>query len=203
MNCISLQALGDTIEIPIPETYEKIGIAMSGGMDSTLLASILFEYLDDSKITVYTVDLRDSKVFVQNILTELGVNPKIEIVADPKNPNGALSPQFQEIMTTVDYFYTGTNRNPQWADAIEEGKKPYRYVKTEWKNMLLPFGTSYKTHITDLYFSLGKTDLLPLTHTCTERTTTSCGKCFACLERKWAFDSLGYKDVVEYEDSIA
>jgi 7-cyano-7-deazaguanine synthase in queuosine biosynthesis len=200
MNIISLQALGDTIEIPIPETYEKIGIAMSGGMDSTLLASILFEHLDDSKVTVYTVDLRDSKEFVKNILAKLGVNPKIEIVPDPKNTNGALSPQFQKIMEQVDYFYTGTNQNPRWADAIENGKKPFRYVKTQWKNMLTPFGVSYKSHIVDLYFTLGKTDLLPYTHTCTQRAQSSCGVCFACAERKWAFESIERQDIVEYED---
>jgi 7-cyano-7-deazaguanine synthase in queuosine biosynthesis len=200
MKIISLQSLGTTIEIPIPETYKRIGIAMSGGMDSTLLASLLFPHLDDSKVTVYTVDLRESKEFVKGILAKLGVNPAIEIVADPKNPNGALSPQFQEIMPTVDYFYTGTNQNPPWADSIEEGKKPFRYIKTQWKNMLTPFGVSYKSHIVDLYFSQGKADLLPLTHTCTQEETASCGLCFACKERKWAFGVVGQEDVIVYDN---
>lgn len=199
MNLITLQSLGTSIEIPVPKTYDKIGIAMSGGMDSALLASLLFPHLDESKVTVYTVDLGDSVYFVKDILAKLGVNPELVVVRNPMNDNGALSPQFQQICNEVDYFYTGTTNNPEWASTWV--KKPLRYVKTRWQNMLMPFGVSYKSHIADLYFKLNKQDLLPLTHTCTERLKSSCGKCFACVERKWAFEQINQEDVVVYEKS--
>jgi len=190
------------MKINLPVYGENVGIAMSGGMDSALLAYVLFEAQKSIgfNLTVYTVDLGNSIKYVKDILNFIGVSPEIKLIPNPKNPNGALSPQFIEIMETVDRFYTGTTRNPDYADAIPEGEKPYRYVKTQWRNLYMPFGIYTKDTIVDLYFEMGldKT-LLPLTHTCTERLDTNCGVCFACVERKWAFDATNQKDCITYE----
>lgn len=190
------------MNIDLPKYGEKIGLAMSGGMDSALLAYVLFEAqkVIGFELTVYTVDLGNSIKYVKDILNFIGVNPEIKLIPNPKNPNGALSPQFIEIMETVDRFYTGTTRNPDWADSIPAGEKPHRYVKIQWRNLYMPFGTSSKDAIVALYFEMElDKSLLPLTHTCTERLDTNCGVCFACRERKWAFDASLNKDCITYE----
>jgi 7-cyano-7-deazaguanine synthase in queuosine biosynthesis len=190
-----------TIFIPVPDTYTCIGLAMSGGMDSTLLAKLLLPFLDHSKVTVYTVDLKNSVQTVKSILAELGANVQHVTLADPKNPNGALSPTFLDLCKELDFFYTGITMNPPWADAIAEGQKPKRFDKVQYQNMFMPFGTSTKDQLVELFMSTGDFKLLQLTHTCTERPqgNKACGTCFACRERIWAFDQTHYFDYVTYE----
>jgi 7-cyano-7-deazaguanine synthase in queuosine biosynthesis len=189
------------IRIPVPVDYTRIGVAMSGGMDSMVLMSELATQLDPSKVTVYTVDLKTSVSTVAEILKALDFPAQHVVLPDPKNPNGALSPSFLEVCKTEDYFYTGITMNPPWADAIPDGQKPHRFNKVQYQNMFMPFGLSTKRDVVELMVKTGRQSLLPLTHTCTERPqgSLSCGTCFACRERQWAFDALNIQDVVEYE----
>jgi 7-cyano-7-deazaguanine synthase in queuosine biosynthesis len=41
------------------------------------------------------------------------------------------------------------------------------------------------------YYDLGIERYLPLTHSCGNDTDEPCKKCFNCVERKWAYDTLG------------
>jgi 7-cyano-7-deazaguanine synthase in queuosine biosynthesis len=170
-----------TINVFIPDEYDTIGIAMSGGLDSTLLANLVLPFVDQSKVTVFTVEQKNNVKTVKRILAECGFKVKDHIVLqDPKLDNGALSPTMVTISTTVDYFYTGTNKNPPWADSIHPSKKPNRANMIKYNNMMMPFGL------------IEKTDERP-------QGTKSCGTCFACRERKWAFDILKLTDIVDYE----
>jgi hypothetical protein len=54
-----------------------------------------------------------------------------------------------------------------------------------------PFVFMFKYHLLDAYYKLGIQHLLKTTHSCTEQIYGECGKCFACLERAWAFNKLG------------
>jgi 7-cyano-7-deazaguanine synthase in queuosine biosynthesis len=208
MISITLQFGDKSIDLPIPTEYNRIGISMSGGMDSTLLAAMLFPKLDHGKITIYTVEQRNNVQTVKAILKKLSFDSwgkEIDIdhviITDPKNVNGALSPIFVDICNTVDYLYTGITKNPPWADDIPDGQKPHRFNKLSWQNMLMPFGLTTKDEILQLYQQFDYGDLLTFTHTCTERPDgeLSCGTCFACQERMWAFDKLNYSDQVQYE----
>lgn len=200
---IEYNSLGNKIELDIPDDAMHLGLAMSGGMDSALLCHMLLDNMRKwQKLTIFTVDLKDSKLFVDTILKSFDTNIEIEIktIPDPKNPNGALTPQFKELAKTVDYFYTATTALPPWADGIPAGQKPRRYLETRWQNVITPFGIYDKTIVVDLYKRLGLLgSLLPLTHTCTERASTNCGQCFACRERQWAFIIQGIEDCLEYE----
>lgn len=198
---IETQLTDSLVRIPVPAEYTRIGVAMSGGMDSMVLMAELSRELDPSKVTVYTVDLKTSVSTVAEILKALNFPAEHVVLPDPKNPNGALSPSFLEVCKTVDYFYTGITMNPPWADAIADGQKPHRFNKVQYKNMFMPFGLSTKKDVVELLFKHNYEQLLPLTHTCTERPqgALSCGTCFACRERIWAFDALNIKDVVKYE----
>lgn len=188
----------------IPLVYDAtIGIAMSGGMDSTVLADILFSRVgvDYTKYTVYTVDLKSSVNTVKAILDYLEVAPKHVILPDPKNVNGALSNTFLEVCKEVDYFYTAITKNPPWADSIPDGQKPHRFNKVRYQNMFMPFGMTDKSDIVRLANQIHSMELVKMTHTCTERAhgSKSCGTCFACRERIWAFQEAGVEDTVEYE----
>jgi 7-cyano-7-deazaguanine synthase in queuosine biosynthesis len=190
-----------TIRIPVPDTYQRIGIAMSGGLDSTLLAKLLLPFLDITRVTVYTVDLKKSVDAVKHILNTLNATVNHVVLPDPKNPNGALSSSFTEVSKDVDYFYTGTTTNPPWAFEIPAGQKPMRYCKEQYQNMFMPFGATTKEHLVELFMSTDASDLLSLTHTCTQRPqgSAACGSCFACRERIWAFAIANYVDCVTYE----
>lgn len=189
-------ALDKTLEIIVPETYESIGIAMSGGLDSTLLAALLFPLLDVSKVTVYTINQGRGYERVGTILRALGVNPKHVLLPDPKLANGDIGRLIKETSGEVDYFYSGINTNPPWADEIPEGKKPRRLTWNQKDNRFFPFALLHKTHLIDLMVTQNLTHLLPLTYTCTESIDVPCKVCFACRERIWAFETYGLKDPV-------
>ena len=177
---------------------------MSGGMDSPILTAMMLPLLDLERVTVYTVDQKESVDTVSSILEYIGCFPDRVTIPDPKNENGALSPVFLQLCSEVDYFYTGINRNPPWANVIPEGQKPKRFNKTVYQNLHMPFGLLEKTDIVALYQRHGRKPLMGLTHTCTERPhgQKACGVCFACRERYWAFKTLGLEDTVKYETDL-
>jgi 7-cyano-7-deazaguanine synthase in queuosine biosynthesis len=45
-----------------------------------------------------------------------------------------------------------------------------------------------------LAIELGLTDLMKISHSCTERKISRCGHCWQCRERAWAFDQNQYID---------
>lgn len=194
---LTYNSLGTSVEIPVPDTYNSIGIAMSGGMDSTLLLALMMPHLDLSKITAYTVDRRRSTDVVKRVLAHLGADIPVLPKEDPQLPTGVLRSVFVQARTEVDYFYTGTNKNPAWADDLPGGRKPVRYPDVSNGNVLMPFAKSLKTEILELYRQNDMLDLLALTYTCTENPDTPCNACFACHERTWAFDTLGMIDPVQ------
>jgi asparagine synthetase B (glutamine-hydrolysing) len=69
-----------TINVFIPDEYDTIGIAMSGGLDSTLLANLVLPFVDQSKVTVFTVEQKNNVKTVKRILAECGFKVKDHIV---------------------------------------------------------------------------------------------------------------------------
>lgn len=192
---------GKEIDLFIPEPGKKIGICMSGGLDSTILACLLLKHIPVEDIKVFTFDLTKSVATVKRIFQYWDIEPEHEILPNPGNFNGSLAPIMLEKAKTVDFLYTGINQNPPWADSIPDGEKPHRYKKHQHENIIMPFATLYKNDIVDLCYALGEDDMvMPFTYTCTESTTQSCGTCFACRERKWAFKEAGRQDIIKYTE---
>ena len=76
-----------------------------------------------------------------------------------------------------------------------EGLYPQRYSKNPYPQYLgLPFLHLDKSHTIDLHYRLDTTDLLVLSHSCTQLKAGRCGRCYHCNERSWAFKRLEKTD---------
>ena len=73
------------------------------------------------------------------------------------------------------------------------GLEPQR-VRSTHKEVIQPFFDLTKDRILDLFYTNGVSDLLKITHTCTEQPKGRCGQCWQCHERAWGFEQLGLKD---------
>ena len=65
-----------------------------------------------------------------------------------------------------------------------------------------PLGTIHKEEVIDLYYQLGKQDLLYKTLSCLAGTGTHCGVCFDCQNRYDAHDIAGLEDKTIYDSNL-
>lgn len=73
------------------------------------------------------------------------------------------------------------------------GCEPQR-IKSTYDHVKQPFFNFTKDRILDLFYTNGVSDLLKITHSCTEQSRGRCNQCWQCNERSWAFNQLGLID---------
>lgn len=174
----------------------KIGVLLSGGMDSALLLYLLAKNFPND-IQPITVPKHDGAAkYVNPILTWIE-NATHRSINDPiiiGNPDlhhsmivgDALRRCFNHKL--ADVFYVGDNQYPE--DVLPNGPKRIKML-----GVYYPFFNWYKTDIVMKYASENIFDLLPLTHTCTERAVGRCNNCWQCKERIWAFAECNIQDL--------
>jgi hypothetical protein len=173
---------------------DRVGIMLSGGMDSTLLLYLLAKNIDN--IITFTIPKTDgAKHYVQPIID--WVNQKLDKqVKKPKfigNPliyhANIINVALKSIETDYDILYFAGNVYPD--DILPGG--PTRVRRNHPKHRQ-PFFDCYKTDIVQAYVRYDIMDLVELTHTCTEREFGRCNTCWQCRERIWAFSELQIED---------
>jgi hypothetical protein len=198
--------------IDLPETPSRIGVMFSGGADSTIL---LFLICRENKLmgnihtivpmTVPKVD--GAEFYSKRVLDYFAANlgyalPSPILVGNMKSTHDKLvSSGIAETMAFgfVDVLYVGENQNPP-DEFPMKGMYPNRLKSNPYneKKVVFPFLPLYKTHTISLYFQFGLSKLLAITHSCTAGPFGRCMECFACDERKWAFDQLKRVDKNAY-----
>lgn len=204
------------VVIEIPEHYSKIGIKISGGADSALLAYILALYkkyernIDLIPITVINAIKPHQHIFAQRVVKF--IEDKLDVKFEPHQIKPELvdpqrygeeqsvfvrSLRKQEIIET---HFTGITENPDvelktdyTGDSTRNkdlGSKPTRDLYS-----FHPFANINKKAIAELYEGYGLMDtLFPITRSCENSkihfTEPHCGKCWWCLERRWGFGRL-------------
>ena len=181
--------------------HKKIGVMLSGGMDSALLLYLILQhkprYLE---LEVYNVpNPKDNARYFSNkvidwIEKNLGCPPINITNLESKN----LSPStliFQPGILRkglVDRLYSASNQNPpHLLEGAPWRRSPYLIQED---NSHFPFITLYKKHILEIYLKYNIIDLAYITSSCTESTDLRCNTCFQCKERAWAFECLGIDD---------
>lgn len=206
------------VVIEIPEQYTKVGIKLSGGADSALLAYILALYkkyernIDLIPITVINSIKPHQHIFAQRVVRfiEDKLDVKFEThrikpeLVDP-SVYGEEQSKFIKFLRKNDVIEThfiGVTENPdvemdvtgEWeGDPTREkslGLKPLIEG-----NSYVPFANINKKAIAELYRGYGLMNtLFPLTRSCenvkVKFTEPHCGECWWCLERKWGFGRL-------------
>ena len=173
----------------------KIGVLLSGGMDSALLLYLLALYTPN-QINCYTVPKHDgADLYVNSIIDWINTRLKknIEHSFRVGNPNlhheHIVGNALYLLKNECDIFYLAGNAYPP--SILPNGP---RRVRVQSVNVKQPFFDCYKTDILQGYVTWGVTDLLKLTHSCTEQKIGRCNECWQCKERAWAFNELNMID---------
>lgn len=193
----------------------KIGISLSGGADSTLLAFLLMTtYKNDLHFFTYASkekSYRTVKSSSDVISKCIELTGKINCYHHIKYDYTQERNNFFDYLTTqvdtktVDIIYTGTTSAPPdevqktFTEQLQPDIKARRnsnLKKPIWSHenkLFHPLINFNKKNVFDLYkqYNLLKT-LYPLTNSCEklDQSFGHCGKCWWCQERIWAFNGL-------------
>lgn len=199
------------------EKYHKIGLMVSGGLDSTLLAYLLLHFKYKNKKTneiVFFVVPRpdDSVVHVNRVVDYLDNHfnqPKstIHIVGtgDLHHSKQVTSGMKEAVMNyDCDMYLSSTTTNPP------ELLPGYAYNtipdingtfyngpvrKKSWHPKLIDIFWDYtKKDTVKIIKDMSLVDIMNITHTCTDSNYLKCGRCWQCCERTWAFKQNDFID---------
>lgn len=185
------------------DTSSHIGLFISGGFDSCLLAELVFRRIDEiksiNKITIYTVPrYDDSSVHASRICCWLkerypNISFDTQLVGNPNEHHSqqVLSGILESIENSNVRIVLGDTAIS--ADMLEESA-PTR-IESKNPQIVQPFLDYDKTLTISMANDLGLLEeISKLTHTCTESKTLRCRVCWQCRERAWAFTKLGLVD---------
>ena len=188
-----------TLNIWLHPLRKRVGVLVSGGMDSALLYYLLVKLNAEAgfthKITPYTILRKDgSPQYAPDIINyvhDLFNLPQTttEIVGDP-----ALSENMQVETGATDAL---KKSNILYMGLIEElaaftigWRDPIKWNNSD--SRLYPLTDLTKSHIVDLIVQFKQEKLFELTHSC--NMPGKCYNCNGCNERSWGFEQMGYAD---------
>ena len=187
--------------LPTLTNAKSFGFFISGGFDSAVLlyvcCAIKQEYNLDCEFKIFTVPRHDdSVVHAQRVID--WISKKFNMTFDIEfvgNPNLYHSHQVLSGLwaakNSCDHLVLGDTNNP--SKLLTGG--PFRQ-KSNNKKFLQPYIECNwdKNDTVALAIELTLTDLMEITHTCTESKTLRCTTCWQCRERAWAFAENNYTD---------
>jgi len=175
---------------------DRLGMMLSGGMDSALLLYLL-SLNTQNEIVCFTIPKTDGAAnYVNPIIAwvngKLGRNIQgSKLIGNPKLYHSAIiNEAIKSIENEYDFLYFAGNSYP--SEILPGG--PNRIKRVNPKH-IQPFFDCYKTDIVRSYIEFGILDLILLTHTCTEWEFGRCNNCWQCRERAWAFNQLNIQDI--------
>ena len=177
----------------------KVGILMSGGIDSWVLYNILKLDFSKPEIVIFNIKRGDGYDTAKRVKLLTGISDIIEVdelttqLADYDSEGSRVSKGAHHIMNnySIDELYLGTNIIPHteyFPEFISQGKPKRLWSYREDSPFKLPLLHLYKYHIIDLA-NRNNIDLSQ-TQSCLHKLTEHCGKCWQCLEKQWAYKQL-------------
>lgn len=189
------------ITIDLPPIPKKLGVMISGGLDSAILYYLILaqnEQLGNIHEVVPLTVLRKegSKNFAKLVVAHVHDHFKREyldpiIVGDPQLPEEqqVKSGVLAAWKLGINIVYTGLiEQLPQHM----VGWQPIPY--SENVKFKVPLAHLNKSHIIDLIVQLEQTPLFYITHSCSAHEISRCRNCNGCDERQWGFEQLGLMD---------
>ena len=195
----------EALVMPVLEKHNKIGIMLSGGLDSGTLSWCLFKLITDNNldkdVTVYTVPRTDNSLTHANkIRTILEQYFDIKIKHKIRG-NKALHHSEQvnsgviSAMNENEIVFIAENRKPD--DLQTDHFERIRWDGTG-ANVSQPWFDITKDVIVATAIECGLTDIMIHSHSCTETPLIRCNDCWWCSERAWAFNQNNYTDPGRY-----
>ena len=189
--------------ITLPDEPKKIGVLVSGGLDSAILYYLILaenEQLGNIHEIVPLTVLRKegSKNFAKLVVAHVNDHFKKDyvdpiIVGDPSLPEEeqVKSGVKQALKSGFDIVYVGViEQLPQ--HMINWQPIPSK----ETAKFKTPFQSINKSHIIDMIVKLKQESLFYITHSCSgeQSQVGRCNGCNGCNERRWGFEQLELTD---------
>lgn len=190
-----------TVKINLPKEKSKIGVLISGGIDSAILYYVMLaeNQLRNNLHEVLPISImraEGSEYFSKLVVASMNEKFKLEniestIVGDPTLPDD------QQVKSGVDDALN-LGFDLVYAGVIEQQEEHMiGWVPPpsgETKRFKTPFKNINKIHIIDLVNKFNQEDLFYITHTCNVYKVGRCHRCNGCNERAWGFAQLGLTD---------
>ena len=188
------------INLP-PNRQSKIGVFVSGGIDSALLYYLLMWlnsiHNNTYQITPFTMLRKEgSKHYalpVINYVNSIFNKPDQQLIT----VGDTTLPEDQQVRSGIQDVFSQKLADVVYVGVIQTldihmiGWQPI--VSKETSIFKTPFSNINKSHIIDLVYILKQEALINLTHSCIH-DTGKCYNCNGCNERSWAFEQLGRID---------
>lgn len=179
--------------IELPKSPSKIGVFVSGGLDSAILYYLIVEAnrtQNHSIIPITLVKNQNSLHYAQTVINYVHLSLKIDPVAatilDGKDIVQAVTQAYQQGLNRV---YVGLIKElPEFLVGWKPSARP------ETKFCKMPFKDLTKVDLVQLVLDKKQENLFLITHSCATESTGRCNVCNRCRERKWAFESLALSD---------
>lgn len=179
----------------------KVGVLMSGGLDSSILAAIISQKAQGNVIGYGFEQLTNNIIFTQKICNVINIPfETIDVALDSPNE---VEEAADLVSPIVDVLYIGINKTiPVDKETYYPNRLEEEYIKELEKttNIRFPFRNLTKPQILQLGLDRVKQidDIIKYSHTCCVTTGMRCNECYNCLERKIAFETLGLEDHGKY-----
>ena len=209
----------DDLVVDLDELFPElppgnIYIALTGGVESTILLYLMLEKYSANRIIACTFRFGDRRRWEFGNAKKMADKFGIRHVEAGYLENSA--PLIKELPTSREYFnrenlvfnnikqqdstfvagFTGKNTTTLDPENITPEEQSKYLI---WYSVHRPFLKMDKHHTIDLFYKLGAENLLGLTQSCQRFGDRHCGDCHACWERIYAFEQLGKKDPAIYQ----
>ena len=192
-----------TLNIELP-AKQRIGVMVSGGIDSTLLYYLL-QYLKKTQKTNHVIRpfmvprKEGSTIFAKPMVNHvhglLDLPPSYptivgnNIVEESKQVESGIIKAVT--FAKIEIIYIGALYiRPEHLIGLE------RPITIETDIIKFPLLHLEKSHVIDLYYKLGIENILQYTHSCIKNEETPCGICHGCAERIWGFNELNNSPII-------
>ena len=187
-----------TLNLQLNFLKRKIGVLVSGGLDSALLYYLIQSIVDERyKVTPFTILRNDgSDLYAQTVIDHVNTSlnkPKqiaTKLHINETNLELQVAAGMREIEKhDINITYIGLIETlPIHCIGV-----PKPYTPVDSNSFVYPFKNLNKSHIVDLINTVNQQELFKITHSCVYRLHR-CGICNRCNERNWAFTELGLVD---------
>lgn len=187
-----------TLLVAVHPVKRKIGVFVSGGLDSALLYFLLKNHIPTNySLTPYIINRQDNSLaYAKNVINYINItcnkpandehiidipkmDPHLEVIEGLKKAKS---------LTETNHLFLGL------IETLPEHSIGYPiYNPKDTESISYPFKHLNKSHIVDLIYKLQLEELFTITHSCVY-PEGRCGVCNRCVERKWAFDVLKKTD---------
>lgn len=189
------QVVDKKVNITLSPKNKRIGVMVSGGIDSALLYYLLLaekNYQKSDHIIYPIVMFRQegSRFFSRPIIDR--INEKFKITCRAKRFGNEKLPNHLQIESAMIQAANILRLNAIYVGVIKT--RPEHFVGytnipiPDSEYIVTPFSHLEKDYIIKLYYDLGIDDLLPYTFSCDINEQHHCGQCNGCNERRYGFE---------------